>query len=174
MLVGGLVNVGAFLNRRAAGPLSALVRKPDISSTGKAFLEGQFKDSLDQLVPDPGYAARLGFLHLVQEDMHRVLKLIATPKQPLVIFVDDLDPCSPGTVSQVIEAINLFLAVSSRTASSCWAWSRAPSPRTSRPRTRTWRRHSWMASSRRGWSSCMAFPRQDHPVAAERPGAADR
>ena len=110
LLVGGLVNVGAFLNRRAAGPLSALVRKPDISSTGKAFLEGQFKDSLDQLVPDPGYAARLGFLHLVQEDMHRVLKLIATPKQPLVIFVDDLDRCSPGTVSQVIEAINLFLA----------------------------------------------------------------
>ena len=110
LLVGGVVNLGAFLNRRAAGPLSALVRKPDISMTGKDFLEGQFRDSLDQLVPDPGYAARLGFLHLVQEDMHRVLKLIATPRQPLVIFVDDLDRCSPGTVSQVIEAINLFLA----------------------------------------------------------------
>jgi hypothetical protein len=28
----------------------------------------------------------------------------------LVVFVDDLDRCSPGTVVQVIEAINLFLA----------------------------------------------------------------
>jgi hypothetical protein len=110
LVAGGLVNVWTFLNRRPAGPLSSLVHKPDISPAGKAFLEGQFKGSFDQLVPDPGYGARLGFLHLVQTDMHRVLRLIATPERPLVIFVDDLDRCSPGTVSQVIEAINLFLA----------------------------------------------------------------
>ncbi len=59
---------------------------------------------------DPGYAAKAGFLYLVQEDMRHVLDLVATPQQPLLVFVDDLDRCSPGTVSEVIEAINLFLA----------------------------------------------------------------
>jgi hypothetical protein len=42
--------------------------------------------------------------------MKRVLDLIASEKRPLVVFVDDLDRCSPNTVVQVIEAINLFLA----------------------------------------------------------------
>jgi hypothetical protein len=42
--------------------------------------------------------------------MRRVLELVATPDRPLVVFVDDLDRCSPATVVQVIEAINLFLA----------------------------------------------------------------
>jgi hypothetical protein len=53
---------------------------------------------------------RLGFLYLVQTDMHRVLDLVATDERPVVVFVDDLDRCSPGAVAQVIEAINLFLA----------------------------------------------------------------
>lgn len=64
----------------------------------------------DALTPDPGYGGRLGFLHLVQTDMRRVLDLVASEDRPLVVFVDDLDRCSPGTVAQVIEAINLFLA----------------------------------------------------------------
>jgi hypothetical protein len=59
---------------------------------------------------DPGYDGKLGFLHLVQSDMRRVLDLVASSNRPLVVFVDDLDRCSPGTVQQVIEAINLFLA----------------------------------------------------------------
>jgi hypothetical protein len=42
--------------------------------------------------------------------MKRVLDLVASPQRPVVVFVDDLDRCSPGTVAQVIEAINLFLA----------------------------------------------------------------
>jgi hypothetical protein len=42
--------------------------------------------------------------------LQRVLDLVATSDHPLVIFVDDLDRCAPGTVVQVIEAINLFLA----------------------------------------------------------------
>ncbi|MEH1129125.1 P-loop NTPase fold protein [Micromonospora sp. CPCC 206061] len=42
--------------------------------------------------------------------MRRVLDLVATDEHPVVIFVDDLDRCSPSTVAQAIEAINLFLA----------------------------------------------------------------
>ncbi|WP_239157452.1 KAP family P-loop NTPase fold protein [Actinocatenispora thailandica] len=71
---------------------------------------GSAEDASGLPATDPGYQGRLGFLHLVQSDMHRVLDLVATPGRPLVVFVDDLDRCSPGTVAQVIEAINLFLA----------------------------------------------------------------
>jgi KAP-like P-loop domain-containing protein len=59
---------------------------------------------------DPNYASRLGFLEFVQSDVTNVLDLIATDERPLVVFVDDLDRCSSGTISGVIEAINLFLA----------------------------------------------------------------
>lgn len=63
------------------------------------------------LVSDPGYEGKLGFLHLVDADMKRILALAnATPEHPLVVFVDDLDRCSYGTVAQVIEALNVFLA----------------------------------------------------------------
>jgi hypothetical protein len=39
--------------------------------------------------------------------MRRVLELVATEDRPLVVFVDDLDRCSPVVVA---EAVNLFLA----------------------------------------------------------------
>ncbi|WP_214319840.1 P-loop NTPase fold protein [Nonomuraea sediminis] len=100
----------SFLARTATGPLAALVRKPDILGGSRNLLADQAKAGFDQILPDPGYASRLGFLHLVQTDMKRVLELIATKRRPLVVFVDDLDRCSPGTVTQVIEAVNLFLA----------------------------------------------------------------
>lgn len=64
----------------------------------------------DNLAPDPGYGARSGYVHLIQTDIQRVLALAATPDRPLTIFVDDLDRCSPRTVLEVLEAINLFLA----------------------------------------------------------------
>lgn len=59
---------------------------------------------------DPDYASKLGFLEFVQSDVANVLDLIATDERPLVVFVDDLDRCSSGTISGVIEAINLFMA----------------------------------------------------------------
>jgi hypothetical protein len=65
---------------------------------------------LRDLVREPDYEGKLGFLHLVESDIREVLDLVATPKQPLVIFVDDLDRCSPHRVAQIVEAINLFLS----------------------------------------------------------------
>jgi hypothetical protein len=59
---------------------------------------------------DPDYASKLGLLEFVQSDVTNVLDLIAADDRPLVVFVDDLDRCSSGTISSVIEAINLFLA----------------------------------------------------------------
>jgi hypothetical protein len=64
-----------------------------------------------QLVQAPDYESRLGFLHLVDTDMRRILEVAgATADRPFVVFVDDLDRCSYTTVAQVIEALNVFLA----------------------------------------------------------------
>lgn len=61
-------------------------------------------------IADPAYAARAGFFHFVRGDVGAVLGLVATAEQPLVVFIDDLDRCSPRVVAQVIEAVNVFLA----------------------------------------------------------------
>jgi KAP-like P-loop domain-containing protein len=98
-----------FFREEAAGQFRRLVGEPSLAATRK-LLDEQATGSFDTLVGDPGYQARLGFLYLVQTDMKRVLDLVATERRPLVVFVDDLDRCSPSTVAQVIEAINLFLA----------------------------------------------------------------
>lgn len=97
LVAGGLISYVVFRAQRAVASFGHL-------------LSGPAAGVFDTAVPDPGYAGRTGFLHAVHSDMTRVLKLVATEDQPLVVFVDDLDRCSPGVVAQVIEAINLFLA----------------------------------------------------------------
>jgi hypothetical protein len=61
-------------------------------------------------VQQPDYTGKLGYLHLVEEDMKRALELLTPDNQPAVIFIDDLDRCSPAKIGEVIEAVNLFLA----------------------------------------------------------------
>lgn len=82
----------------------------DVARRWRRFTKEDAATSNPELVRDPGYEGRLGFLHLVHEDLERVLDLVASPERPLVVFVDDLDRCSYTTVSQVIEALNAFLA----------------------------------------------------------------
>lgn len=66
--------------------------------------------SLGECVEAPEYAKNLGFIHQVVEDLRRVFEIIPKKHLPMVIFIDDLDRCSPNKVSDVIEAVNLFLA----------------------------------------------------------------
>jgi hypothetical protein len=112
--VGGLLEAlrrgVRFFREDAVGQFRPLVGEPNLAGGSKRLLEEQAKGSLDALLRDPAYQGRLGFLYLVHTDMRRVLDLVATERRPLVVFVDDLDRCSPSTVAQVIEAINLFLA----------------------------------------------------------------
>ncbi len=59
----------------------------------------------------PDYSTQLGFVHHVEKDLNQVLKMIREKGySPMVIFIDDLDRCSPCKVADVVEAINLFLA----------------------------------------------------------------
>lgn len=66
--------------------------------------------SLGEIVQAPDYSAKLGFVHEVVEDLKRVFEIIPAEHLPMVVFIDDLDRCSPGKVADVVEAINLFLA----------------------------------------------------------------
>jgi hypothetical protein len=75
-----------------------------------ALTEALGPNAFAELVRSPDYERQSGPLFLVRADLQRVLDLVARPKRPLVVFVDDLDRCNPGTVVQVIEAINLFVA----------------------------------------------------------------
>jgi hypothetical protein len=69
-------------------------------------LEGKFA----QYVRQPTYEGKLGFFHEIEMDVQRVFRLLVAEGKPVVVFIDDLDRCSPGTVAQVIEAMNLFLS----------------------------------------------------------------
>jgi len=73
-------------------------------------LSAPAKIELGDLVRAPDYDANLGFIHQVTEDLKITLELVAPSSRPLVIFIDDLDRCSPGKVCAVVEAVNLFLA----------------------------------------------------------------
>lgn len=66
--------------------------------------------SLRDYLDIPDYNKELGFVHNVEADLHRVFGAVPKEHRPIVIFIDDLDRCSPVKVAQVLEAVNLFLA----------------------------------------------------------------
>jgi len=74
------------------------------------ILSGPVAGTYDEIVRQPDYTSKVGALQLLERDMKDVLDLVATPERPLVVFIDDLDRCSSKVVTEVVEAINLFLA----------------------------------------------------------------
>ncbi|MGF0174353.1 P-loop NTPase fold protein [Streptomyces sp. Marseille-Q5077] len=64
----------------------------------------------DSALRDPYYNARSGYLYLVQHDIRELLGSLRERGHGLIVFIDDLDRCTPGTTAQVFEAINLFLS----------------------------------------------------------------
>jgi hypothetical protein len=66
--------------------------------------------SLKEYLDIPDYNKELGFVHHVETDLHRVFATVPEEHQKIVVFIDDLDRCSPVKVAQVLEAVNLFLA----------------------------------------------------------------
>jgi KAP family P-loop domain/TIR domain len=121
LAVGGLFVVGIALLAHGLGVVGAGVA--GTSTIGSAWLAWQaWTKATDQAlkrplegaylryVRQPDYSGNLGYLHLVEEDMANALELLTPDAQPTVIFIDDLDRCSPGKIGEVIEAVNLFLA----------------------------------------------------------------
>ncbi len=55
------------------------------------------------------YLNKLGTFHEVESDLKKVFEYLIQKEKPLVVFVDDLDRCSPSKVVEVVEAINVFI-----------------------------------------------------------------
>jgi WD40 repeat protein len=115
--VGAVASSAAWMLTRPASSMYKLLVGGSIFDRVRAV--GDSVGGLDDYVPDPDYESRTGYVHLIHTDIERVLELSApvkTPEHPegidvpLVVFVDDLDRCTPDVVLQVLEAINLFLA----------------------------------------------------------------
>ena len=72
-------------------------------------LSKSISEEFDKYSEAPKYQEKTGTFHEVQADLNKVLDLCIDDTKPLVIFVDDLDRCSPSKVVEVVEAINVFI-----------------------------------------------------------------
>lgn len=116
-IVGAYTRHGLIQNLSWSGlVLSALT---GIIATGIEFQRAKKKVeeepaavSLNKYLNIPNYNTSLGFIHHVEADLRRVLDSVPErdKENGIVIFIDDLDRCSPAKVGQVIEGVNLFLA----------------------------------------------------------------
>ena len=71
-------------------------------------------DKLAKYIKEPDYANDMGLLHLVDHDLDRALQLLIGENERLVVFIDDLDRCTPTTVNDILLAINQFISVQHR------------------------------------------------------------
>jgi len=73
-------------------------------------LIGPFDLKIDQYVQMSSYKDRVGFLAQFEEDFKYIVNLVTERgKKPLVVFIDDLDRCTPPQPADIIEAINVLL-----------------------------------------------------------------
>ena len=73
--------------------------------------------SLSDYLQVPDYDRTLSTIHHIHQDLLRVLKVAPasvvdgrSQPTPVVIFIDDLDRCSPSKVAAVVEGVSMFLA----------------------------------------------------------------
>ncbi len=91
-----------------AALLAALSAGRALWKKGKEKQESIAKQ-LEPYLQSPDYSSKLGAFHHVNEDMQRVFDLLVKEQEPVLIFIDDLDRCSPQKAVEVIEAINLIM-----------------------------------------------------------------
>jgi hypothetical protein len=71
---------------------------------------GPFDLKIDRYVQEPDYKERVGFLAKFEKDFECVIELVTkNGENPLVVFIDDLDRCTPPKPADIIEAINVLL-----------------------------------------------------------------
>lgn len=69
----------------------------------------------------PDYGVAVGQIHNIHSDLRRVLGVTPSSRKgseggvdgeqdPIVIFIDDLDRCSPGKIASVVEGVSMLLA----------------------------------------------------------------
>lgn len=77
-------------------------------------IQDPFKLPIEELVDRPNYEERIGFIGTFEDDFRRIVEVairrsIFWQPRKLIIFIDDLDRCSPVQAAGIVEAINLFL-----------------------------------------------------------------
>lgn len=103
----GLIHTYAryLLGEAALALPSELFRGPLMSNISDVSAGSGFSTA-----DDPLYNAQSGYLYLLQHDISDLLEDVRTAGCELVMFVDDLDRCSPQITAEVFEAINLFIS----------------------------------------------------------------
>lgn len=86
-----------------AGLIYALITYTKINSSKLDF-------DLSKYVRQPAYEDKLGYLHSVKEDLRLALELLVDKEKPAIIFIDDLDRCTPATTTELVESINSFIS----------------------------------------------------------------
>ncbi|MDQ6829041.1 MAG: KAP family NTPase, partial [Gemmatimonadota bacterium] len=102
--MGGVAPIGTMVSAAlvAVGGVRAALASIKAKTEPAAPVLGDYLDL-------PNYAGEVGLIHKLERDLHRVLESVPTTYWPIVVFIDDLDRCSPTKVAQVVEALNLFL-----------------------------------------------------------------
>ncbi|WP_394619277.1 P-loop NTPase fold protein [Lentzea sp. JNUCC 0626] len=104
LLAGVLHTLGRYLFRAADTVLPAELFGPSGALGAYSAAVGT-----DDPVRDPRRRARKGQLLSAREDVHRLVQQLGNSGTRLVVFIDDLDRCTPRTTAEVFEAINGFL-----------------------------------------------------------------
>ena len=74
------------------------------------FLTRPFATRIGEFLREPDYNQRVGFLNEFRQDFERVVTIATrNGKREMVVFIDDLDRCSPPKPVEIIEAINVLL-----------------------------------------------------------------
>jgi WD40 repeat protein len=102
------VLVGYALSQYLFGKVTAYL--PAEMFDGPVGLESLSTDSGERLVRNLPYAGSAGELHRVNRDIHQLVKDVEARGYQVVVFIDDLDRCTPAHTAEVFEAINAFVS----------------------------------------------------------------
>ena len=84
----------------------------------KETLEKNISGDFKEFVQEPNYQKHLGLFHEMESDLENVFEILVDDQEPAIIFIDDLDRCSPDKIVEVIEAINLV--INSKFSNKCY------------------------------------------------------
>ena len=103
-LWGSVAGGGGFVGTVIAGLMNWRGWRESKTQVREQAVDGKFNSYLSR----PDYESKQGYFHIVEQDVKRVFDLLVDEERPAVVFIDDLDRCSPGRVADVIEAVNVF------------------------------------------------------------------
>jgi hypothetical protein len=114
------VFAGMLLSERLGGELGRLVNSAGIVGSADALIvllkpvaKAAFKDTSPDfsLYRSMDFEQHIGFLEKIREQFERIIAALPGQTGRIVVFVDDLDRCSPEKALQLLDAIKVFFDV---------------------------------------------------------------